>query len=228
MPTYRHKSTGKRLLFIHIPRTAGRFFEENLKMNNFEVEQDKIWESVDGVEIAHFHRDLYQKYFDVENIPHISIIRNPIDRFFSSSIFIRRMYGNDIDSLLEDEMYFYTLLENFPLTESVNWFRNQVDFLSDKTHIWKFENKFKNDFGEWLSNILEMPFQVYDVPYRKLSTDEDNKVVRSDKIIDNLRTFYRRDIEQLYPELAAPFQEGAEAETKTASTPTSKSTTEPL
>jgi len=202
MPTYRHKPSGKRLLFIHIPRTAGRFFEENLKMNEFEVEQDKIWESVDGVEIAHFHRDLYEKYFDVENIPHISIIRNPIDRFFSSSIFIRRMYGNDIDYLLEDEMYFYTLLQNFPLTESVNWFRNQVDFLSDKTHIWKFESKFKNDFGEWLSDILEMPFQVYDVPYQKLSTDENNKVVRSDKIIDNLRTFYRRDIEQLYPELA--------------------------
>jgi len=204
MPTYRHKPTGKRLLFIHIPRTAGRFFEENLKMNDFEVEQDKIWESVDGVEIAHFHRNLYEKYFDVENIPHISIVRNPVDRFFSGSIFIRRMYGNDIDNLLEDEMYFYSLLQNFPLTESVNWFRNQVDFISDKTHIWKFEHKFKNDFNEWLSNILEIPFKVYDVPYRKLSTDEDNKVVRTDKIIDNLKRFYRRDFEQLYPELATP------------------------
>jgi len=42
------------------------------------------------------------------------------------------------------------------------------------------------------------------VPYQKLNTDEDNKVVRSAKIIDNLRRFYRRDIEQLYPELATP------------------------
>ena len=213
MPTYRHNPTGKRFLFIHIPRTAGRFFEENLKLNSFELEQDHIWKSVDGVEVAHFHRDLYEKYFDIKHIPHVTIVRNPIDRFFSCSIFIRRMYGNDIDNLLEDEMYFYSLLQNFPLTESVNWFRNQVDFLSDKTNIWKFERKFGDDFGEWLSDIIGVPFTIHDVPYKKLSTDEDNKVIRTDKIIDNLREFYRRDIEQLYPELAAPFQERTKTKT---------------
>jgi len=213
MPTYRHVSTKKRFLFIHIPRTAGRFFEENLKFNNFEVEQGNIWKSVDGIEVAHFHKELYEKYFDVESIPHITIVRNPIDRFFSSSIFIRRMYGNDIDDLLEDPMYFHSVLQNFPLSQSVNWFRNQVDFISNKTHIWKFENGFGNNFGDWIENILGVPFKIHSVPYNKLSTDEDNKIVRSDKIIDNLRNFYRRDIEQFYPELATPFQKGTETET---------------
>ena len=56
MPTYRHQPTGKRFLFVHIPRTAGRFFEANLKTNNFIVEQDSIWDTVDEVEVAHFHR----------------------------------------------------------------------------------------------------------------------------------------------------------------------------
>ncbi len=213
MPTYKHVPTGKRFLFIHIPRTAGRFFEENLKLNNFEVEQENIWQSVDGIEVAHFHKELYEKHFDVEDIPHISIVRNPIDRFFSSSIFIRRMYGNDVDNLLEDPMYFYSVLQNFPLSQSVNWFRNQVDFISNKTHIWKFENKFRDNFGSWIEKILEVPFKIHDVPYNKLSTDEDNKIVRSDKIIDNLRNFYRKDIEQLYPELATPLQEGAKTKT---------------
>ena len=55
MPTFRHRSTGKRFLFIHIPRTAGRFIGENLLGNDFEVEH-KIWDSIDGIEIAHFHR----------------------------------------------------------------------------------------------------------------------------------------------------------------------------
>lgn len=204
MPTYKHKPTGKRILFVHIPRTAGRFFDQNLKLNDFEVEQNNIEKSVEGVEVFHFHRELYEKYFDVKDIVHLTIVRNPIDRFFSSSIFIRRMYGNDVDNLLEDEMYFHSLLQNFPLTESVNWFRNQVDFISDKTNIWRFENKFGKDFENWLSQITGIPFKIHDVPYQKLNTDEDNKVVRSAKIIDNLRRFYRRDIEQLYPELATP------------------------
>ena len=34
------------------------------------------------------------------------------------------------------------------------------------------------------------------------------KLDRTPKLIDNIRRYYRRDIEQLYPELAAPFEEG--------------------
>ena len=49
MPTYKH-SSGKRFLFVHIPRTAGRFLEENVKENEFELEQDDIWKSIDGIE----------------------------------------------------------------------------------------------------------------------------------------------------------------------------------
>ena len=42
-----------------------------------------------------------------------------------------------------------------------------------------------------------------DVPYGKLSTDEDNKLQKSAKLIDNIKSLYRKDIEYLYPELAA-------------------------
>ena len=47
MPSYRHKETGKRFLFIHIPRTAGRFLQENFKLNGFEPEQ-LIWKDEDS------------------------------------------------------------------------------------------------------------------------------------------------------------------------------------
>ena len=33
MPTYQHRETRKRFLFIHVPRTAGRFLQENIKQN---------------------------------------------------------------------------------------------------------------------------------------------------------------------------------------------------
>ena len=208
MSTFKHEPTGKRFFFIHIPRTAGRFFEQNLlKVNNFvwddKVNIDRQYKSIHGVELAHFHREYYEKYLDVEGIPHITIVRNPIDRFISCSIFLRKLYGDDIDEMLEDEMYFYSMIQNYPLSQSVNWFRSQLDFISDKTHIWKFENGFGDDFAKWVSHILDMDIMIKaDVQVDKLPTNESRKVRRSAKLIDNVRNLYRRDIETLYPELA--------------------------
>ena len=203
MPVYNHKELDSRFLFVHIPRTAGRFFQSNLEENNFKLEHNANG-SVDGIEVLHFHRELYEKYLNVSDIPHISIIRNPVDRFLGASIFLKRMYGDDIQELMEDGTYFFSMLDNFPLTESVNWYRSQVDFISNKTHIWKYENGFGEDFSKWVSDILNVPFHVYDVPYKKLSYDESNKLQKTDKLIDNIRKLYRNDFEQLYPELATP------------------------
>ena len=227
MPTYKqtvvsYPNPTKRFLFVHIPRTAGRFLEENIEENGFEPEQ-VIWKSVDGIEVAHFHNELYQKHFDdLFNIPHFTVVRNPIDRFFSCSIFLKRMYGDDIQEAMEDPVMFHSMLENFPLTQAVNWFRPQVDFLTDDTNIWKFEDGFGEDFSEWLSEIVGAEIEI-----KKLTKDytrnnvgqklileyfekdhESNKLDRSAKLVNNITTLYRKDIETLYPELAAPFEEG--------------------
>ena len=143
MATFKHPS-GKRIHFIHIPRTGGRFIEQNLiQLNDFvwddykekpawgqkRVTVNNLYGQVEGVEIAHFTRELYEKHLDVEGIPHITIVRNPIERFISCSIFLTELYGEDIDEMLEDEMYFYSMIQNYPLAESANWFRPQVDFI---------------------------------------------------------------------------------------------------
>ena len=213
MPTYRqtvvtYPNPTKRFLFVHIPRTAGRFLEENFKENGFEPEQI-LWKSVDGIEIAHFHNELYLKHFDdLGSIPHFTIVRNPIDRFMSCSIFLTRMYGDDIQEMMEDPMMFSSMLENFPLTQAVNWFRPQMDFITDDTNIWKFEDGFGSDFDEWLSEILGMEYKTKDVPYNELSTNETKKLEKTAKLVNNITGLYRKDIEQLYPELATPFEEG--------------------
>ena len=99
---------------------------------------------------------------------------------------------------------FSMMLENFPLPQAVNWFRPQADFLADGTNVWRFEDGFKEEFGDWMSEVLGVPFTVRDVPFKKLETDETNKLDRSAKLIDNIRQFWREDIEQFYPELATP------------------------
>ena len=70
MPTFKHTPTGKKVFFAHIPRTAGRFIEQNLLENNDFVWDDPphletglgVMSVVHGAEVAHWHRDLYQKY----------------------------------------------------------------------------------------------------------------------------------------------------------------------
>ena len=207
MPTYKEKIVNyphktRRFLFVHIPRTAGRFLEENIEENGFEPEQ-VIWKSVDGIEIAHFHNELYIKHFDdLGSIPHFTVVRNPIDRFFSCSIFLKRMYGDDIQEAMEDPVMFGSMLDNFPLTQAVNWFRPQMDFLTDDTNVWKFEDGFGDNFGKWVSDIIGVDIKMRsDMPVQKLPTDETRKVKRSAKLLDNIRNLYRKDIETLYPEL---------------------------
>ncbi len=213
MPTYRqtvvtYPNPTKRFLFVHIPRTAGRFLEENFKENGFEAEQI-LWKSVDGIEIAHFHNELYLKHFDdLGSIPHFTIVRNPVDRFMSCSIFLTRMYGDDIQEAMEDPMMFGSMLQNFPLTQAVNWFRPQIDFLTDDTNIWKFEDGFGSDFDEWVSEIVGVEYTTKDVPYEKLAYGETKKLEKTDKLVNNIMSLYRKDYEYLYPELATPFEEG--------------------
>ena len=207
MPVYKHNIVSfpetKRFHFIHIPRTAGRFIDAVIEDNNFTLEHNTAG-TIEGSDIIHLHRELYEKYLNVEGMPHIAVIRNPIDKFFGASPFLKRMYGDDIQEQMEDPLMFSMMLENFPLPQAVNWFRPQADFLADGTNVWRFEDGFKEEFGDWMSEVLGVPFTVRDVPFKKLETDETNKLDRSAKLIDNIRQFWREDIEQFYPELATP------------------------
>ena len=107
--------------------------------------------------------------------------------------------------------------DNFPFSESVNWYRSQADFLSEKTHVWKFENGFKDEFVSWLSGIIGVDLEFQDdLPYIS-APDEGTQLERTPKLLHNLRKLYRKDLEQFYPELATPFEEGTEADLKTTS-----------
>ena len=218
MAIFKHVESGKRFLFVHIPRTAGRFVEQNLEAQGWEWENiDKnielsrqkypntvrMYDSVEGIEIAHFHKEYYEKYLDVKDIPHVSIVRNPIDRFISASIWLTRCYGDDIQESMEDPMMFSSLLHNFPVPESLNWYRPQVDFMSDKTHVWKFEERVGKKFSSWISGIVGVDIKMDQ--YLQYKTDplmreesSTSRLKRTDSLIDNLRVFYRKDFSKFY------------------------------
>ena len=107
-------------------------------------------------------------------------MRNPIDRFISSSIYLKRIYGNDIQATMEDTFMFSEMLRNFPslFPESANWFRQQVDVMTNNTHIWKFEDGLGKEYVNWLNGILDMDFGSGD-------DEEDEDVVSGDDASDD-------------------------------------------
>ncbi len=205
MPTFVHKETGKKIFFAHIPRTAGRFVEANLLENGFDWGDSHldtglgVMSVVNNIEIAHYHRKYYQKYLNVEeDTLQFSIVRNPLTRFISGSIYLKRTYGNDIQSQMEDPMLFGSMIQNLPFEGSWNWYRPQVDFLSNQTHVWKFENKIGDEFAAWLSDIIGINLKFDDnVEYPK-SHDEGNKLKMSPALEVNIRGAYNKDFEVLY------------------------------
>ena len=211
MATYKHPS-GKRFLFVHIPRTGGRFIEVNLEKNGWEVEPIDQYgiphyqhSFIEDCEIAHFHRDLYEKYCDIEGIEQIAVVRNPVDKFFSASTYLITVYGKEIQEKLEDYDEMVSIIENFPMSETLSWWRPQVDFITDTTHIWKFEDGLGTDFGDWVSDKLRVPFEIDKYANYAMNRYEGSfKLDRTPKLIDNITKFWREDIEQFYPELATP------------------------
>ena len=204
MPTFVHKETSKKVFFAHIPRTAGRFVEANLLANGFDWGDSHldtglgVMSVVNNVEIAHYHREYYQEYLNVENIPHFSIVRSPITRFISGSLYLKRTYGQDIQSIMEDPIMFSSMIQNLPFKESWNWYRPQVDFLTNETHVWKFENKIGDEFVSWLGGIIQLDLKFdNNIVYPK-SSDEGNKLIKSPQLELNIRSAYKKDFEVLY------------------------------
>ena len=213
MPTFTHTPTEKKVFFAHIPRTAGRYVEANfLWRNDFtwdEIPLDTgngVMTTLHGAEIAHWHKDIYEEHLNVKDIPNFSIVRNPIDRFISGSVYLKRLYGNDSQELFEDPNLFFSMIANIEAMDpsfSANWFMPQVEFMTDRTKIWKFEDSMGDNFVEWLGNLIGVKLKFdEDIEYPK-ANDEGNKLDKTPKLIDNVKQLYRKDIEQFYPELAA-------------------------
>ena len=207
MPTFRD-SFNIRFFYIHIPRTAGRFFGEMITSNGFDQEDG------DDIVTSHYHRELYEKHLNVKDIPHITVIRNPVDRFFGSSFLLKRKYGENINYILEDIDDCFMILDNFwvgnsldgvlstePVKNKTRYFKPQLDYISSHTNIWKYEDGFGKNFGDWMSDILNMDFKINEVSYPKLKTNENDKVIRNDRIVDNVMIYYRKDMEKFYADV---------------------------
>ena len=194
MPTLLYPETKQRVLFIHVPRTAGRFINENLLLNGVISEQDNIHGEIDGVQIDHFHQDLYEKHLNVQGIPQFGVFRDPVERFYSASPFLVHEYGKKVEKDLKSYKKFTKLINTLIRTQPNNWFRPQHEFFSSITKKWRFENGFEKPFFNWLSDIFGTEIIKKQNGFEANYWD-GNQIEKKAIITSNIKKFYRRDYE---------------------------------
>jgi hypothetical protein len=104
---------------------------------------------------------------------------------------------------MEDPIMFSSMITNLPLEGALNWYRPQVQFLRNDTHIWKFEDGMDEQFFKWLSRVIGVKLNFNKNTKYPKSKDEGNKLKKTSALSNNIKNSYIKDIEYLYPELLA-------------------------
>jgi len=155
--------------------------------------EDYLWTSIEGVEFSHTHYPLYSKWKSIKDIPSIAVVRNPIDRFFSSSGGMEK----GLQSSLEDWTEFNNILQKYKHTKPrkliYNWWRPQHEFISPHTKIWKYENGFGKDFCKWIKDILPIELSMRTQVYEKYTYDAP-KLIKTEPLLNNIKKFYHQDL----------------------------------
>ncbi len=186
--------------FIHIPRTGGRYVSslfENSK--NIECKYHKInTEKILGIDVTHLQYPWYEVYLGVEDIPHITVVRNPYDKFHSAVKNMHYMHGLSYDDLI-DETKFSEFIQNQITTQSFhnNWFLQQNMFISPKTYIWKYEWGFGKEFRDWVFEKTSINISVETTTYDMFNEETSEQYDFDERVKPNIKKFYERDFIEL-------------------------------
>jgi len=187
---------------VHIPRTGGRYIKEVLLQNGYDIYHDDYDQSIYGISIMHLHYPLYQMLDEVEDSKQFTIVRDPFKRFASAAhCMIKEWYldmEDQIYSNLESKEGLHQFIEYHAITKryNANWMRPQHEFISDKTLIYKYENKLGKNFIEWFNNnfddcIEHKEYSYYGDPNELL----ENKIKDNKKIESLIKEYYAKDYE---------------------------------
>lgn len=203
MPIFKQKNN--LVYFIHIPRTGGRHVS-SLFENSADIEcyHSKVNESFfNGIDVTHLHYPLYNECFGVENIPHITIVRNPYKKFLSTARVVSFLRNIDYNKIITDEKKFLDILnKEFTIfCNKSNWFMPQHYFVSPNTHVWKYEWGFGKNFKNWVFKKckIDISSNLYDITYEKLDAELNDTIYKFNlnrKIRKYVKKFYARDYKQ--------------------------------
>lgn len=185
--------------FIHIPRTAGRYitslFETTKEEKIFCSYHQLGTKQINGIDVIHLHYPLYENYLNVKDIPHITVVRNPFDKFQSCVKYMHYLHNIDYNSLLSCkntfDYFIRSELENYSYHN--NWFVPQYKFISPKTHIWKYEDGFGKKFIEWVYSKTNIRIKSNNLEYQKIFKETSKKYNLNRTIKKYVKEYYKRD-----------------------------------
>jgi hypothetical protein len=189
---------------VHIPRTGGRYIKEVLFQNGYDVYHDDYEDSIYGISVTHLHYPLYEMLDQVANSKQFAVVRDPFKRFASAAhCIIKEWYADKEDQIysnLESKEGLHEFIEFHAITKrySSNWMRPQHEFISDKTLIYKYEDKLGKNFIEWFNNnfdgcVEHKEYSYYGDPNELL----ENKIKDNKKIESLIKDYYSKDYEIL-------------------------------
>ena len=183
--------------FIHIPRTGGRYvsslFESvsNINCEHHKIHQKRIY----GIDVTHLHYPLYNDLLHVNDLPHITVVRNPFDKFNSCIANMHKIHEIDYNLKLNSYENFLDFVNIEISIQSYhnNWFLPQNMFVSPKTHIWKYEWGFDKKFVTWVFNKTKIKLTLQDVNYEKFDGETKEKYILDGRIKNYIKKFYKKD-----------------------------------
>ena len=184
-----------KVYFIHIPRTGGRYIK-TIFFYNFNTKDEK---EISPIESMHWHYPLYlkkQKEMNKDS-KFFTVIRDPFERIMSQlKLAIRE--DKTILNKLKDRDFFINYIEDHRNIYSLNcnWFRPQVDFLSQETFLWHFSLGLGDQFFSWLKNNFGLFIKNKKIPdYDKVPELDYPLVIDSDltDIKKNTYLYYEKD-----------------------------------
>ena len=192
---------GKRYIFhIHIPRTAGKYIKNVFVVNKWRARFGNYNIQQDNVEVPHLHYPGYTKLYKADVADHFTVVRDPFEKFKSSLQMMIRVQDSDLkiyEKIKDKEFLFRFLSHN---NYHLNRFRKQSDFISPKTHVYKFEDGLGLEFIDWVNDKLDIDLHRVEYKYEifhpaSKPEGRPNKAEIDPIVEDHIREYYREDYE---------------------------------
>ena len=198
MGLYRYNN--RETYFVHIPRTGGRHVDKIIKSSGAEHAYTNMDHMILGRFTCHLHYPLYELKLPTNNATHITVVRNPLERFKS----MMKQKSKDFNVNYNEYLKTKSDWDRFLLVSQeiddfkANWIRPQHQFICRKTLIWKFEDGFGENFTDWLHRMSGIEAEPMDRSYELLPSEKSDREAPelNDQICDWAKEFYLKDYER--------------------------------
>lgn len=174
----------KKIFFVHIPRTGGRFIKSLFLSNKFKT--GFIYSIYKGVENHHLHHILLKDFKEYNHNSKFTVIRNPYERTRSILSIIKK---NNFEKNLE------SLLNSLPNKSINNWLRPQCEFIGKNCKVWKYEKGLRKKFIDWLNDNFNLCLFYKKVKYTVFDYDQYYKIELTKEVKKLTEKLYKKDLE---------------------------------